>query len=154
MTQGDILYFAHPINMYHTPLEETLLRLLTQKWKGDTIINPSDKVHEDEVRKLKAADPKTNVMPYFLKLAKTAKNLVVLPFTDGMWGTGVFDEAESVLDLRAGKYVWVIDHNEVAAGKLDPTIRFVPVLKPELRLSIEETRARIRNPDGSTRPYM
>lgn len=154
MKQGDVLYFAHPINMYYTPLESALLRLLAQKWRGDTIINPSDKVHENEVKRLKASDPKTNVMPYFLALAKTAKNLVVLPFPDGMWGTGVYDEAESVLDLRAGKYVWVIDHNEVAVGSLTPTIRFVPVLKPELRLSVEETRARVRYPDGSTRPYL
>lgn len=149
----DILYFAHPINTYHTALEAALLAHLAVKWKGDVIVNPSERTHTDEVARMRAADPNVNVMPYFLKLAKTAKNLVVLPFGDGKWGTGIWDEAEAVLDLSLGTYVWVIDHREVAEGITTPTIRFVPKLDPKLRLSVEETRARVRFPDGSSRPY-
>ena len=154
MKTAIVLYFAHPINTYHTELERKLLALLAVKWRGDTIVNPSDEVHEREVARLKASDPKANVMPYFLSLARSAKEVVVLPFGDGMWGTGVWDEAEAVLDVMAGRYVWVIDHHEVTAGSPTPTIRFVPKLKSELRLSVEATRARIRNADGTVRPYV
>lgn len=140
------IYFAHPINVYHTELEQTLLALIKQKWRDDDIINPSDEQHESVVRKLKAHDQKANVMGYFTELVRTCDEVVALPFTDGKWGKGVYTEAETVLDVQNGKYVWVIDPQT-------HDIRFVPMLDPALCLSVEETRARIRHPDGNIKPY-
>ncbi len=141
------VYFAHPINTYGTPLERTLLELIAQKWRGDTIINPGDAEHEKVCKKIKEHDPNANVMGYFTELVKKCDEVVVLPFPDGKWGKGVYAEAEAVLDLNAGKYVWAID-------PVTHVIRFVPELKPALCLSVEETRARIRNPDRTVRPYI
>jgi len=140
------VYFAHPINTYGTPLERTILGILTLKWRGDTIVNPGSDEHRAVVDEMRRIDPSVNVMGYFTELVKACNEVVVLPFIDGMWGAGVYKEAETVLDLTNGRYVWVIN----------PTthvIRFVPRLKESLRLTVEETRSRIRLPDGSPRPY-
>lgn len=153
--QKRTIYFAHPINTYAingSPIEEVLLAHIANKWKGDTIINPGDAKHEAVCKKIKEHDPNANVMGYFTELVKTCDEVVVLPFLDGKWGKGVYAEAEAVLDLKKGKYVWVFDHNTLF-GKDAPTIKFVPKLDPALCLSVEETRARIRNPDRTIRPY-
>lgn len=140
------IYYARPISVYGTALDAKLLALIAQKWKGCKIINPATKKHERIVQRLKKNNPDANVMGYFTKLVKRCDEVVALPFPDGRWGKGVYTEAEAVLDLNAGKYVWVID-------PATHDIRFVPVLDPTLCLSVEETRARIRNPDRSIRPY-
>lgn len=144
--QSRRIYFARPINVYGTPLDIALLQILHNKWRGDVIVNPADSEHEEVVKKLKKHDPDANVMGYFSDLVKTCDEVVALPFMDAMWGKGVYTEAEAVLDFKNGKYVWVIDpHTHV--------IRFVSKLNPALCLSVDETRARIRNPDRSIRPY-
>lgn len=139
------LYFAHPINSYGTPLEQALLAVLAVAFSGYDIVNPAD--HEAVVQTMKAKDPKVNVMPYFLQLALSCDELVVLPFPDGKWGAGVFDEAGVFLDPSHGRLVWKISPHR--PHHLD----FVHQIDPAWKLSVEETRARVRFPDGTTRPY-
>lgn len=141
-----LIYFAHPINTYKTSLEQKLLNLLAARWKDDIIVNPADRKHEVVVQKLKENNPDANVMGYFVDLVKSCDAVVVLPFGDGKWGAGVYKEAEAVLNLQNGKWVWVID-------PITYDIRFVPKLNPKLCLSVEETRSRVRNPDKSIRQY-
>ncbi|OGZ04876.1 MAG: hypothetical protein A3C93_03450 [Candidatus Lloydbacteria bacterium RIFCSPHIGHO2_02_FULL_54_17] len=138
------VYFAHPINTYGTPLEVELLALVKEKWPHHEVVNPSDQVHIDKVAELKKDDPKANVMPYFEALTASCDELVALPFADNMWGAGVWAEAEKM--LAKGGWVWVIHPDS-------RKVTYVPKLLPELKLSVDETRARIRNPDGTSKPY-
>jgi hypothetical protein len=135
-----LLYFAHPINTYGTALEEACLALIRERFPDYEIINPSDQVHKDKVDEMRRENPGVNVMPYFLSLAELCQIAVVLPFGDGMWGAGVCDEAERV--RSKGWFVWVID---------PATCKFADI--PMKRLSVDETRARVRNPDGTIKPY-
>ena len=141
-TKRKKVYFMHPINTYGTPLETKMLALIATKFPGYDIVNPADQMHADKVAELRRADPKANVMPYFTELARSCDTGVVLPFGDGMWGAGICGETDEM--LANGKFVWVINPT---------TVTFVPKVPPNRRLSIEETRARIRNPDGSSKPY-
>lgn len=134
------LYFAHPINTYGTDLERDLLVAITFKFPDHEIVNPSDQIHKDMVAKMRADDPRANVMPYFIELVESCNDAVVLPFGDGRWGAGVWAEADQI--HWKGGSVWVIN----------PTNHFVTYVS-KVRLSVEETRARIRNPDGTTKPY-
>lgn len=138
------LYFAHPINTYGTLLERELLNLIAEKWPEHDILNPSDKVHQDFVAVIKKFDPDANVMPHFESLAASCDALVALPFGDGKWGARVWAEAEKMLEK--GGFVWVI---HPASRK----VTFVSRVPTERKLSVEETRSRIRNTDGTTKPY-
>ena len=136
------LYFAHPINTYGTPFERECLLLIAEKFPDGhfEVVNPSDQIHIDKVAELRKDDPKVNVMPYFIDLVNSCDDAVVLPFLDGMWGAGVWAEADKI--HQKGGVVWVI-HPE----------NYYISLVPRVRLTVEETRARIRNPDGSPKPY-
>jgi hypothetical protein len=79
---------------------------------------------------------------YFESVLPSCHGGVFLPFRDGMWGAGVFGEAEVI--VGAGHPIWEISY----AGAIVPT-----GLDPLRMLSVEETRPRIRNPDGSRKPY-
>ncbi len=145
------LYFAHPINTYGTPLERELLVHITDQFPDYEIVNPSDQIHKDEVARLKKDDPKANVMPYFIALVESCQVAVVLPFGDGMWGAGVWAEANQI--YQQGGDVWVIlDHRNYKMVNIPPQSQGSSFV-PRARLTVEETRARIRNPDGTSKPY-
>lgn len=142
------LYFAHPINTYGTPLECELISLIESIWPDYEIINPGDQIHKDKVSELRAKDPTVNVMPYFEELVRFCSDIIVLPFGDGMWGSGIWREVEV---FREGC------HGEASAWFIDPKTKsfyFVPQNIQLLKLSVEETRSRIRNPDGTPKPYV
>jgi len=147
------LYFAHPINTYAentrgTPnenLERDLLALIAKKFPHHEIVNPSDSVHADKVAELRKDDPKVNVMPYFTDLVASCDDLVGYPFGDDMWGAGMWAEGDVI--LGKGGFAWVIHPT-------DRRITFVPDIPAEMRLSVDETRARIRNPDGTSKLYV
>ena len=138
------LYFAHPINTYGTPIEAACLLLIAELFPDFEVVNPSDQIHLDKVAELRKADPSANVMPYFVDLVDTCDDVIVLPFGDGKWGAGVWAEAERI-DRRGGA-VWVINLKSNTV-----TLEFSDLA--EFRLTVEETRARIRHPDGTTREY-
>lgn len=141
------LYFAHPINTYGTPLEQRCLALISSVFPNHAIVNPSDQIHKDKVAELRKNDPKVNVMPYFKQTVAMCDELVALPFGDGMWGADVYEEAE-VIEAKGEPFcrTWGIDPSRL-------TLYSVDQLDEEKKLSIDETRARIRNPDGTTKPY-
>lgn len=144
------LYFAHPINTYGTPLERELLARIADRFPGYEIVNPSDQIHKDEVARLKKDDPKANVMPYFITLVGSCQVGVVLPFRDGMWGAGVWAEADQI--YQNGGEVWVIDPGNYEVMNIPPESQGASFV-PRVRLTVEETRARIRNPDGTSKAY-
>lgn len=116
------VYFARPANIRDTELEMGYVKLLESKWKGDTIVLSGEGAH--------------------LK----ANEVVVLPFPDGKWGTDEWQIASEVLDLRLGRWVWVID-------PASQVIRFVPTMPHDKLLSSGQTLARLYFHDGSIRPY-
>ena len=140
------VYFAHPINTYHTPLEEELLALIRKNFMGYEIINPSDAAHAVVVSEMKRDDPNANVMAYFEGLVMPCHSLLVLPFPDGRWGAGVYREAEVAIEHKLE--LWIIDYE---TRIIAPVTR----LYAEDALSIEETKARVYNlPLRTIRPYI
>ena len=140
-----LLYFAHPINTYHTPLEAELLKRISRKFRHATVLNPGDTTHEEAVREMKKSDPMANVMRYFVGLVHSCNALVALPFLDGMWGAGVYKEA--LVAQERGLTVWQIDPTTKKIARLG-------LLPADRVLSIEETRSRVYLPDRSLRPYV
>ncbi len=140
------VYFAHPINTYHTPLEDELIELIHGTFIGYTVVNPSDPSHSVVVSEMKRDDPSANVMGYFEGLVVTCHSVLVLPFPDGRWGAGVYREAEVALACK--REVWVLDYKTKI---ISPVTR----LFSDDALSIEETRMRVYNtPERTIRPYI
>ncbi len=139
------IYFAHPINTYHTALEDECLEFIRGTFHEHAIVNPSDESHRSIVSEMKRHDPNANVMGYFEKLVISCDIVLVLPFPDGKWGAGVYREAEIALERH--KEVW----------NIEPRTKFISLvtrLFPGDALSVEETRARVYNlPERTIRPY-
>lgn len=147
MTTRRSLYFAHPVNAYEingSTLEKPLLLLLKRTWPDLEIINPGGQKHADMVQSLKSSDPKANVMGYFLDLVRECSTLVYLPFPDGKIGAGVWAEVEEA--LKCGCTIWSVDHKT-------HELTHVRALDQSLRLTIDETRARVYFPDRTIRPF-
>jgi hypothetical protein len=138
------LYFGHPVNTYNTDLELRLLELIRQYFEynlklDDFVIeNPNQKVHADGYLKWKQ-EKGNGMLYYFEEVLPKQDGGIFLPFRDGMWGKGVFGEAEFL--MKTGRIVWQIDH--------EGSIQIVKHLPQNLCLSVEETKARIYGPGGS-----
>jgi hypothetical protein len=139
------IYVAHPINTYETPIEDRLIAQIRLKWYKHPIVNPGSPQHQEVVARLKAENPTTNVMEYFVQLASQSEILVALPFPDGKWGRGVYKEAEAVFRQK-GHYVWVAHPSTLRISRVN-------ALTAHVALSVEETRNRVYFPDRTLRPY-
>lgn len=136
------LYFGHPVNTYGTELEKKLLATIQHKFFFCNIVNPSDKHHCEEYERW--TREKGNGMNYFLnEVLPSCDSGVFLAFRDGKWGAGVWKEMQVLVSL--GKAVFEVTCEE----------RFLAAdFQDESRvLSIEETRARIRDKDRHPLPY-
>lgn len=136
------LYYMHPVNTYGTDLERQQLEFLAKRFPGWEIVNPNTPEHDQAYNELKAKTG--NGMIYFVRLAASCHGGVLLPFSDGQIGAGIWKEAMAL--RQRGCLVWELDHR----CKLKV---FCPQLNPERRLDVPATRERIRFPDGSSRPY-
>lgn len=127
------LYFGHPKGIYGTDLEHMLKHLILShaNFLQFEMVNPSDPEHERNVRAL-LARVDGSPMPYFLDLVSSCNEGIFLPFPDGMWGCGIFDEAAVLLAQK--KRVWTIS----TGGTVSP----VTTLDPLHRLDRLETRGR------------
>lgn len=141
-----LLYFAHPINTYNTPLETRLLDRFSFWFPNADIVNPNAQKHQRRVSDIKKDDPKANVMEYFKEVAKECDGVIILPFGDGKIGAGIYAEAE-VISAKGG-IIWVVDTNPLS-------IHMEKALNPALALTVEDTRARVylSNISRAIRPY-
>jgi hypothetical protein len=131
-----MLYFAHPITAYNTELEQKLLREIGLIFGGWEVVNPNEPKHE--------AGYKRRQMAYFLEeVLPSCSGVIVLPFRNGSWGAGIYKEAKFFVDNHYP--VWTISHEGV--------LEYVPNLSKIVPLSVEETRAVVRTPDGIVLPY-
>ena len=136
------IYFGHPVNSYNTELEKILLSRIGLIFPGCDIVNPNSPEHERGYQERKASTG--NGMDYFLKEVLPSCHCgVFLPFRDGKLGQGVYKEALQLSE--SGKSVFEISvKEEFFTLDLTETSRV---------LSVEETRARIRDVDGNLLPY-
>jgi len=126
------VYFAHPINSYGTKLEPELIKKIELYFKICDVENPNQKKHHDECKRRK--DAGLNVMEYFFKeVIPGCAACVCLPFRDGLFGAGIYGEAE--IFHQQGKRIFSISPD----GEIKE-IKF----KDMIGLSIEKTRERIK----------
>lgn len=135
-----VIYFGHPVNTYDTNLEKQLLNAIQTTHPSHCIENPNQPHHSEGYRQ--------KGMVYFTEEVLLDCDIgIFLAFRDGYWGAGVFKEAKEM--HKAGKKIfeiyqrgnyWYIEpmHIEVSEKKL---------------LTVEETRARIRDKDRNPLPY-
>jgi hypothetical protein len=136
------LYYMHPVNTYNTPLEHDQLADIRRKFGRDwDVVNPNAPEHQKAYDDLKQKTG--NGMPYFVALADGCQAGVYLPFRDGKIGAGIAAEIRSL--VVRGCQVWELRHDRRFFRHRELDERRV--------LSVVETRARIRNPDGSNKPY-
>jgi len=136
------IYYMHPINTYGTALEARQLKQIAEIFPcHHTIVNPNELMHqrayEDAQRIL------GDGMRYFLALAEQCTMGVALPFRDGKLGAGIFKEACHM--TKFGHHVWLLTHDGDLSQFDQKDVSRV--------LTVEETSQRVRNPDGSLRPY-
>ncbi|MDA2935967.1 hypothetical protein MYX06_02010 [Patescibacteria group bacterium AH-259-L05] len=135
------LYFGHPINTYNTDLEKKLLQIISKKFHGWVIENPSQKCHQQGCQRYRETTGRP--MDYFTKeVIPKCSGGVFLAFRDGAWGAGIFKEAKTLTKFDCP--IWEINID----GMLSQ-----PILDKVNVLTIEQTRARIRNTNGTTKPY-
>ena len=140
-----LLYFAHPVNTYNTPLESKLLDRFAFWFPQSEILNPNAPKHQRRVNDMRKDDPNVNVMEYFKSVASDCDGVIILPFGDGKIGAGIYAEAE-VISAKGG-IIWM-----VYPKLMTPCM--VPSLDPTLRLTVEETRERVYlNSKRTIRPY-
>ncbi len=133
--KGGSTYFAHPINLFSTPLKAFLLDRIRERFPDDQIEDPDTPAH--------ASGYARDGMAYFLnEVIPGFTRVVFLAFRDDYIGTGVFAEASAFLNGR-----------EVYEIFPDGTIVRRDALDEGRKLGVLETRERIRNPDGSLKPY-
>ena len=136
------MYYMHPINTYGTELERLQLSDLHLRFGSSwEIVNPNAPEHQraEEERKQKTGDG----MPYFVSLAEACEGGVFLPFRDWKIPAGIAKEVRSLLGRNCR--VWELRH--------DGRLIHVRELDERRVLSVVETRARIRNEDGTRKPY-
>ncbi|MDD3101689.1 MAG: hypothetical protein PHE59_00880 [Patescibacteria group bacterium] len=136
------IYFGHPQNVYNTDLEKRLLEKIDFYFPKWEIINPAEKCHQEEAKRLKQKRGSAAAMDYFIKLISDCEVGIFLPFKDNKWGAGIFKEAKNI--AKRGGIIYKIDEK----GTID-NIKFNLVK----HLSIKETRARIRDKNGNFLPY-
>ena len=141
-----VLYFGHPVNTYNTELEGILLGTIFENFAAWEIENPNQKKHQEGYQRYK--EEKGNGMLYFDEVLQNCSGGIFLAFRDGKWGAGVAKEALNL--LNRGLPVWQIRFvGDVVIIEELESIDFTE----ENILSVEETRARIRDKDGNTLPY-
>ena len=128
------MYFAHPVNVYNTPLEVELMEAIQSFFPDWHIENPNQPKHQEGYQKwLKETG---NGMNYYLKEFLVNMDAVTgLSFKDGRIGAGVFGEEESIFK-RTGN-LWTLTYDKTLT-KIDD----FSLLQP-LALTVEETRQRI-----------
>lgn len=134
MEKRKAMYFAHPVNVYNTPLETDLMQFLQVSFPECDIENPNQPKHQEGYQRwLKETG---NGMNYYLKeFLVNMDGVIGLSFPDGRIGAGVFSEEESIFK-RTGS-LWTLTYDENLTR-----IRDFSFLQP-FALTPDETRQRV-----------
>ncbi|MDD5251681.1 MAG: hypothetical protein PHT12_03535 [Patescibacteria group bacterium] len=135
------IYFGHPINTYDTELERSLVEAIEAAFPDWEVLNPNQPEHQEACQRYRRETG--NGMTYFLQeMLPPCSAGVFLPFRDGKFGAGVCAEA----DFLASRGCPIFEVS--AEGRVTPL-----VLDSARALSVEETRARIRDAHGARIPF-
>ena len=127
------VYFGRPASLYGTPLEKKLIRIITNIFSHYALEDPSLLHHQEGYKKCKAERSDGDGMMYFLQdvIPKMSAG-VFTPFEDGMFGAGVFREAEEL--SKYTHMVYELRQDGIMSAWSRDLAR---------RLSVEETRERV-----------
>lgn len=125
------IYFGHPVNVYNTSKEGELVKVIEGHFPQFEVENPNQPAHSQNYAKWK--EEKGNGMLYFTDVVLPSMEAgVFLPFEDGMFGAGVYKEADFLHQL--GKPIYEISFRGVITSM---------VLDEARNLSVSETRERV-----------
>lgn len=104
------LYFAYPLNVFNTPLEQRLISCISDNFLDWRIELPNQPHHRQNYRQWKKE--KGDGTLYFLEeVFPKLEGIIALPFSDGMFGTGLVKEIEFFLERK--NPVWKISHKGI-----------------------------------------
>ncbi len=126
-----LIYFGHPVNVYNTPDEERLIKIIEKHFPEFKVENPNQPHHGESYQRYKR-EGKRGMDYYFKEVLPNMAAGIFLPFDDGMLGAGVYGEAEFI--VNNGKLIYEIN----LTGNIEKM-----VLDPARKLSIPETRERV-----------
>ena len=126
------LYFAHPVNVYNTPLEQKLLREISIIFSAWDIENPNQPHHQEGYKTWKK-EKGNGMLYYFEDVLPKMDGGIGLTFLDGKFGKGVAGELEFL--FKAGKPIWEINNSGI--------ISIIYSLGTERILDVEQTKQRI-----------
>ena len=141
------LYFAHPVNVFSTALEEEMRALIASTFPGIKIENPNTQEHQagyERWKKKTAHNPEGHkgMGYYYEEILPHLGSAVAMPFLDGKWGSGVAGEVRFYINRCMP--VWCIDVpqlNRIHLLSKEEKL-FLTTKDSLLVLSNEETRAR------------
>ena len=119
------MYFGRPICFYNTPHDSFLMRRICIEFPEYDIEDSAKEHHQRGYAVFRETTGRG--MNYFLmKVIPLMDAGTFRAFDDGMFGTGVFDEAESLMNRK--KPVYEIDRSGMlqTVTKLDPARKLTP----------------------------
>jgi hypothetical protein len=126
------IYFGHPLSVYNTPKEKKLISIIEETFPHSEVENPNQPHHAQGYQDWKKQKG-NGMLYYYEKVLPQMSAGVFLPFEDGMWGAGVFNEADFL--QKHQKPIYEINFN----GEI-----YIAILDLSKKLSIDETRVRTR----------
>jgi len=128
------IYFAHPISTYGTNIEKESISILEEN--GFDVLNPGAKEQQDDFIIFRKNNP-NDYMKYFDDLVLRCDSFAYLPFRDDKIGAGIVYESD--IASKNNMKIYKID----LINRIIIEVDFDYILKN--RLSVDETRHRIRN---------
>lgn len=158
------IYFAHPVNVYNTPLEGAMMVLIAHCFPEAEIVNPNTPEGQKAYEEAKAASGGTHGdhkgMDVFYKMLESLDGCVSMPFLDCRMGLGVAGETQKT--VKAGKYAWLIEPlHELTAIEIEMFVanpqnglfRIRPLTEEEVRLLVDHPGELKDNPPHIVVPH-
>ena len=148
MVQKEKIYFAHPVNVfwkYNPKLKAKILEKIKKQFPAVEIIDPDKQEHQDGYEKYK--ELYGNGMKYYSEVVlPQCTGCIFLAFRDRMIGKGVFTEVNYFFEKSL--CVWEINPSSFEITEVEQDESYY-----QRCLNVSETRKRIRDSEGDSRPY-
>lgn len=115
-------YFAHPVSVYNTKLEEAIMVLIRHCFPRIEVVNPNTPDQQKAYKKERTASGGTHAdhkgMDFFYRTVENCDGCTSMPFLDCRMGLGVASETQKA--LKAGKPAWLIEpSHELTQAEMD-----------------------------------
>ena len=125
------MYFGHPVNFYNTEKEKELIAVIQREFPQYVIENPNQQRHSKGYERYKK-ETGSGMKYYYTEVLPFMAAGMFQVFEDGMFGAGVFGEAEFL--HKSEKPIFEINLAEKIQIMMPDVLR---------KLSVEETRKRV-----------